>query len=533
MTDFSSTAPVAAGPPRAPTPPEPRPFPWLGVVVPVLVSAGLFAAFRSPFVLIGAAAGPLMATGVWWESRRHARRQNARWDAHHRRELQRWSEHRAQKIAQHVSSAHRERPSVLVWAADPLWSPAARGSTSVRCGVEWSAEHSSWLPWVEDIVDGVAIVGDGAAADAVFGSIVCGLLAECGEPVGGVAGLWDRHTVSWPGGIRVTRQVTEGIGVTVWCESHRVVAVRYRGRTDASRTVRPDLCSQSIYQDVAQRCIPQAQAIQPWSDRPRQRAGVGYDDDGEIRVNLDYGDPHVLVTGRTGSGKSEVLVAVAAALADETPPDRLSLLVFDFKGGATARRLDGLPHIIGVGTDINPVQATELLARLQSEIPRREIVLDAEGVDSMGESVNPNTLVIIIDEFQAFLTLPGGAEVVTDISRRGRSLGLRLVLGTQNHSGVVRDALLSNITTRVVAPMATAFDEAFALGEPPPVRPRVGQAAVRAADARVRVASIRRVTREALCAIAQKWASTHNSGPPRWDEPLAVAESGTTERSRR
>ena len=63
--------------------------------------------------------------------------------------------------------------------------------------------------------------------------------------------------------------------------------------------------------------------------------------------------PHFLVAGTTGSGKSEFLRTLAAALAAAHPPDRVNLLFIDFKGGSGLRPLAGLAHCVGLLTDLD------------------------------------------------------------------------------------------------------------------------------------------------------------------------------------
>src|SRR5258708_36856253 len=74
-------------------------------------------------------------------------------------------------------------------------------------------------------------------------------------------------------------------------------------------------------------------------------------------------------------------------------------------------------------------------------------------------------LVIVVDEFAAVVSgQPELHELFADLSARGRSLGLHLILCTQRPSGVVRDAVLANVTLRVSLRVTDRGDSIAMLG---------------------------------------------------------------------
>src|SRR5258708_39991748 len=74
-------------------------------------------------------------------------------------------------------------------------------------------------------------------------------------------------------------------------------------------------------------------------------------------------------------------------------------------------------------------------------------------------------LVIVVDEFAAVVSgQPELHELFADLSARGRSLGLHLVLCTQRPSGVVRDAVLANITLRISLRVTDRADSVAVIG---------------------------------------------------------------------
>ena len=80
----------------------------------------------------------------------------------------------------------------------------------------------------------------------------------------------------------------------------------------------------------------------------------------------------MLVGGTTGSGKSEFLRTLVTSLAISTPPEELTFVLVDFKGGAAFGACAGLPHVVGLVTDLDDHLVTRALSSLRAELRRRE-----------------------------------------------------------------------------------------------------------------------------------------------------------------
>ncbi|MFT7711814.1 FtsK/SpoIIIE domain-containing protein [Clavibacter tessellarius] len=210
----------------------------------------------------------------------------------------------------------------------------------------------------------------------------------------------------------------------------------------------------------------------PASSRPPSglAAAVGVGHDGPVVVDLVADGPHAVVAGTTGSGKSELLVTWMAALAAAHPPEDVTVLLVDFKGGAAFDPLLVLPHAVGLVTDLDGNGARRALESLRAEIRHRERTLREAGArdvdDPRAAGVLPR-LVIVVDELAALLADQDGLhEVVSDIAARGRSLGMHLVLCTQRPAGVVRDAVLANCDLRLSLRVNNEADSRALLGVP-------------------------------------------------------------------
>ncbi|MFE5672567.1 FtsK/SpoIIIE domain-containing protein [Agromyces sp. NPDC056523] len=197
--------------------------------------------------------------------------------------------------------------------------------------------------------------------------------------------------------------------------------------------------------------LPPPPAIDP-GDRSRLPAVVGVADDGPVELDLVSG-PHALVGGTTGSGKSEFLLAWITALAHAHPPRRVAFLLVDFKGGAAFAPVASLPHVTGIVTDLDESQAARAVASLRAEVRHRELVLRAAGareLSTLPDGIDLPRLVLVVDEFQAMVErFPELGDVIADLTARGRSLGVHLVLAAQRPNGVVREQVMANCGIRV------------------------------------------------------------------------------------
>jgi DNA segregation ATPase FtsK/SpoIIIE, S-DNA-T family len=192
-------------------------------------------------------------------------------------------------------------------------------------------------------------------------------------------------------------------------------------------------------------------AWRPRALRDRLRVVFGTQADG-TPVELDLKEasengmgPHGLLIGATGSGKSELLRTLVLALAVTHDPRSLNFALIDFKGGATFARLDDLPHTSAVITNLeNKLTLVDRMAdALNGELIRRQELLRAAGDFSSVRDYElaraagaplPEvpTLLVICDEFSELLSRkPEFIDMFVQIGRVGRSLGVHLLLASQ------------------------------------------------------------------------------------------------------
>jgi DNA segregation ATPase FtsK/SpoIIIE, S-DNA-T family len=158
-------------------------------------------------------------------------------------------------------------------------------------------------------------------------------------------------------------------------------------------------------------------------------------------------------------------------LAARHPPEQVTFLLIDYKGGAAFAQCADLPHTVGVVTDLDEHLTRRVLGSLDSEIRRRERLLATAGAaDRATYCAAGRTLpriVLVVDEFATLAAeLPAFVSGLVGIAQRGRSLGLHLVLATQRPAGVVSAEIRANTALRIALRTTTAADSVDVIDSP-------------------------------------------------------------------
>ena len=202
------------------------------------------------------------------------------------------------------------------------------------------------------------------------------------------------------------------------------------------------------------------------------RFPIGFDADGPLEIDLVADGPHTLIGGTSGAGKSELLQSMVAALAVQHPPSRLNFLFVDYKGGASSKVFESLPHTVGYVTNLSADLSLRALTSLRAELDRRMRVLEGRAKDlaemlEKSPAEAPPSLVIIVDEFATLVKeVPEFVAGIVDIAQRGRSLGIHLVLATQRPSGSVNENILANTNLRISLRMLDRSESTSVIGTP-------------------------------------------------------------------
>jgi len=183
---------------------------------------------------------------------------------------------------------------------------------------------------------------------------------------------------------------------------------------------------------------------------------------------------HALVGGTTGTGKTRFLQTLILLMAAHYRPTDVQFVLIDFKGGDLMRGLENLPHVISSLTNIeNQGNQADLIQRLFTsfdvEIRRRQALFHKfhvaginsymDGFASFGSEAEPlGHLFIIIDEFAELIIKNPDANLMKrliSLGQIGRSVGVHLILATQNPGTIIHEDLRNVLNTRICLRMGS------------------------------------------------------------------------------
>lgn len=239
------------------------------------------------------------------------------------------------------------------------------------------------------------------------------------------------------------------------------------GQVHQSAHLFSSLQQQNRADDMAVESVLQRWSAQRYASDIRCYLGVS--SGGSLNIGLSEHGPHWLLGGTTGAGKSQLLRSLVLSAALRYPPERLGLILVDFKGSAGLGPLAQLPHALSVLSNFDVSAVERALEFLRADIHRREVDLQAIGVNSYrdylascqaaGTTPRYPELLIVVDEFRMLIdSMPDAMAELMRIATIGRSLGLHLVLATQRPQGAISQDIRANIATSICLRVASAQD---------------------------------------------------------------------------
>ncbi|WP_187852693.1 FtsK/SpoIIIE domain-containing protein [Helicobacter pylori] len=172
----------------------------------------------------------------------------------------------------------------------------------------------------------------------------------------------------------------------------------------------------------------------------------------ENEVNLNVGfmdsEPHTIIGGRSGSGKSNLLNVLIASACFYYPRDELEIYLLDYKDGVEfnlyTEPILSQAKLIAINSNVS--YGLSVLEHIQDERKRcSELFKKAGSKVSDYVSYREYTkeklprILIVIDEFQTLFSTKDKdkiEDIMVDIVRKGRSFGIHLILSTQTLSGI-------------------------------------------------------------------------------------------------
>lgn len=177
---------------------------------------------------------------------------------------------------------------------------------------------------------------------------------------------------------------------------------------------------------------------------------VGYDRRMNLlSCNLSSGEPHVLIAGETGSGKSTVLRAIITNLILKS---KVKLHLVDLKSGTEFNVFQKSYRVINFCRTIK--EAEKLLDYLSVEVDRRYNIFydkDVKDITEYNKKFPKGVLtyeVLIVDEFADLQDNKSCKTNLDELGRKARACGIHMILSTQRPDAkVLSGNIKANVTT--------------------------------------------------------------------------------------
>lgn len=249
--------------------------------------------------------------------------------------------------------------------------------------------------------------------------------------------------------------------------------------------------------------------IDAWDPRPRWEKNawdsqfeipIGFIHDGQSLTSdvftMNFAEasehgtgPHGCFQGKTGSGKSFLLMGIVGTLCTWFGPDKLNLILMDFKGGSTFRGFEKLPHVTANISNLD--EAADLVARtgvvIQGEIHRRTLFLkkyDAKDIVEYRKfrAKDPEKypplpeLIVVMDEFKEYMEQhPEELKVFIRIGTVGRAWGIHVWPCSQDISQALLRDLVSHLSFGISLRSSDAAHSRFVIKSDEAVKLPMGQ----------------------------------------------------------
>ncbi|WP_193774794.1 FtsK/SpoIIIE domain-containing protein [Vallitalea guaymasensis] len=164
-------------------------------------------------------------------------------------------------------------------------------------------------------------------------------------------------------------------------------------------------------------------------------------------VDLSIGEPHMLIAGESGSGKSTILRAIITNLICTS---KVRLHLIDLKNGAEFSVFEKCKNIASFSKNIQ--EAEKILYMLNSEIDKRynlfysKNVVDIQEYNNRYSNEKLKREIVIIDEFADLKSEKNSIDILETLSAKARACGIHLIISTQRpDSNILNGRIKANI----------------------------------------------------------------------------------------
>ena len=185
--------------------------------------------------------------------------------------------------------------------------------------------------------------------------------------------------------------------------------------------------------------------------------------------------PHILIAGTTGSGKSGCVNAMLSSVLLRSSPNEVRMVLVDPKR-VELNHYEGIPHLL-TPVVTSPRLAANVLANLIKEMEERYGVMSRVKTRNLvelnrvrlkqGEAPLPYILCVIDELADLMMVAPADVEdSIIRLAQKSRAVGIHLVLATQRPSAdVITGMIKANVPARIAFAVSSQTDSRVILDQ--------------------------------------------------------------------
>jgi len=178
---------------------------------------------------------------------------------------------------------------------------------------------------------------------------------------------------------------------------------------------------------------------------------LGLDRRGPVVLDVAGSERAILCGGTSGAGKSNLMQSIILQQAMKYGPDEFQFCVVDTKEVDFGDTFARLPHLFApIAHTLD--EAGKLIGAVEQERQRRQAVMAFKGVADWRRLDDPFPLLLLVVDEAADFVRSAAMDTLVEVARKGRAMGVSIILGTQLPSAKVIDAQV-----RANLPTAIAF----------------------------------------------------------------------------
>jgi len=185
--------------------------------------------------------------------------------------------------------------------------------------------------------------------------------------------------------------------------------------------------------------------------------------------------PHILIAGTTGSGKSGCVNAMLSSVLLRSSPNEVRMVLVDPKR-VELNHYEGIPHLL-TPVVTSPRLAANVLSNLIKEMEERYGVMSRSKTRNLvelnrvrvreGEAPLPYILCVIDELADLMMVAPADVEdSIIRLAQKSRAVGIHLVLATQRPSAdVITGMIKANVPARIAFAVSSQTDSRVILDQ--------------------------------------------------------------------